>query len=102
MTKLELIGRMAVAAGISREQAKLALEAFTDGVTEALNQREELLGDERVRDWLGETTSGNPGSEVVIERMRDRIGRFVDGADQSDDITMLCFRYKGPGTKTRA
>ena len=37
MTKLELIGRMAVAAGISREQAKLALEAFTDGVTESLS-----------------------------------------------------------------
>ena len=71
-------------------------------MTEALNQREELLGDERVRDWLGETTSGNPGSEVVIERMRGRIGTFVDGADQSDDITMLCFRYKGPGTETRA
>ena len=53
-------------------------------------------------DWLGETTSGNPGSEVIIERMRGRIGTFVDGADQSDDITMLCFRYKGPGTKTRA
>ena len=94
--------------GVSFEEGAGALQPgdtlflFTDGVTEALNQREELLGDERVRDWLGETTSGNPGSEVVIERMRGRIGTFVDGADQSDDITMLCFRYKGPGTKTRA
>ena len=37
MTKLELIGRMAAAAGIRREQAKLALEAFTDGVTESVS-----------------------------------------------------------------
>ena len=38
MTKAELIGRMAATADISRDQAKAALEAFTDGVTEALSQ----------------------------------------------------------------
>jgi len=38
MTKAELIGRMATAANISRDQAKTALEAFTDGVVEALTQ----------------------------------------------------------------
>jgi len=36
MTKAELIGRMAAAADISRDQAKSALDAFIDGVTEAL------------------------------------------------------------------
>ena len=38
MTKTELIGRMAEAAGISRDQAKLALESFTDQVTSSLVQ----------------------------------------------------------------
>ena len=38
MNKTELIGVMAEAAGISRDQAKLALEAFTDQVTGALVQ----------------------------------------------------------------
>lgn len=38
MTKTELIGRMAEAAGISRDQARLALEAFTDQVTGSLVQ----------------------------------------------------------------
>ena len=38
MNKTELIGVMAEAAGISRDQAKLALEAFTDQVTGALDQ----------------------------------------------------------------
>ena len=38
MTKAELIGRMAATADISRDQAKAALEAFTDSVTEALSQ----------------------------------------------------------------
>jgi DNA-binding protein HU-beta len=36
MTKTELIGLMASSAGITRDQAKLAIEAFTDGVTASL------------------------------------------------------------------
>ncbi len=75
---------------------------FTDGVTEALNGREELLGEARVETWLSETSFGNPESTVLLERMRERISLFVGGAEQSDDITMLCFRYKGPETKTTA
>ena len=38
MTKTELIAAMAAAADISRDQARLALEAFTDGVTDSLRQ----------------------------------------------------------------
>ena len=38
MNKTELIGVMAEAAGISRDQAKLALEAFTDNVTASLTR----------------------------------------------------------------
>ena len=75
---------------------------FTDGVTEALNGREELLGEARVETWLSETSFGNPESTVLLERMRERISLFVGGAEQSDDITMLCFRYKGPEMKTTA
>lgn len=36
MTKAELIAAMSDAAGITRDQAKRALEAFTDGVTGSL------------------------------------------------------------------
>jgi DNA-binding protein HU-beta len=36
MTKIELIAAMADAAGINRDQAKRAIEAFTDGVAESL------------------------------------------------------------------
>jgi len=42
MTKTELIAAMAGAADISRDQAKLALEAFTDGVTGALSQGQDV------------------------------------------------------------
>ena len=42
MTKTELIAVMATAANISRDQAKLAIEAFTDGVTDALRQGKDV------------------------------------------------------------
>jgi sigma-B regulation protein RsbU (phosphoserine phosphatase) len=95
------IGGVSFQEGAGVLQPGDTLFLFTDGVTEALNEREELLGDERVQKWLGETAAGNPGSGVVVERMRGRITEFVNGAEQSDDITMLCFGYAGPGTEPK-
>ena len=34
--------------------------------------------------------------EAVIGNVHDGIEAFVGGADQFDDITMLCLRYNGP------
>ncbi|CAN5349450.1 HU family DNA-binding protein [soil metagenome] len=42
MTKTELIAAMAAAADISRDQARLALDAFTDGVTGSLQKGEDV------------------------------------------------------------
>ena len=70
-----------------------ALFLYTDGVTEALNPAEELLGEDRARQWL--TELAETGSEALLEKMRRRIADFADGAEQSDDITMMCFRYWG-------
>ena len=39
MTKAELIAAMADGAGLSRDQAKKALDAFTDAVTDSLKSR---------------------------------------------------------------
>ena len=72
-----------------------ALFLYTDGVTEALNPSEELLGESRVQGWLSELA--DRGSAELLEELRGRILGFADGADQSDDITLLCFRYRGQG-----
>ena len=42
MTKAELIAAMAAGADISRDQAKLALEAFTDTVSGSLQRGEDV------------------------------------------------------------
>ncbi|HOU32672.1 MAG TPA: SpoIIE family protein phosphatase [Synergistaceae bacterium] len=77
-----------------------ALFLYTDGVTEALNPAEELLGEERTRRWLAELSSLE--SAPLLDEMRRRISSFAEGAEQSDDITMMCFRYWGAGERLKS
>ena len=68
---------------------------YTDGVTEATDTSLELFGEERMLDALNQSPDSDP--ETVIRRMHDAIDVFVKEATQFDDITMLCFKYKGAG-----
>lgn len=69
---------------------------YTDGVAEATNGQNELYGTDRMLDALNRDPDAQPG-QVLANVMND-INSFVDGAEQFDDITMLCFRYMGvPG-----
>ena len=68
---------------------------YTDGVAEAANGKNELYGTGRMLDALNRDPDAQP-EQVLANVMQDITG-FVDGAEQFDDITMLCFRYVGPG-----
>ena len=67
---------------------------YTDGVPEATNGEKELYGTGRMLEALNRDPDAQP--EEVLARITQDINRFVDGAEQFDDITMLCFRYLGP------
>ena len=67
---------------------------YTDGVPEATNEQKELFGTERMLAALNRDPDAPP--EQVLEQVTQDIDRFVDGAEQFDDITMLSFRYHGP------
>ena len=91
--------------GIRYKEQTLQLEKgdilylFTDGVTEAMNQKEELYGEKRLKKILSfgenypEPTEKNGIVESVCRIVSEDITKFADGAEQSDDITMLCIRY---------
>ncbi len=66
---------------------------YTDGVTEAVNNEEELFTDPR----LWETANANLDKPLkeFTEAIKYEIDEFADGAEQADDITMLIMRYKG-------
>ena len=72
---------------------------YTDGVAEATNQNNELYGTGRMLDALNQNPDALP--EQTLANVAKDINRFVDGAEQFDDITMLCFRYAGPTTDTQ-
>ena len=70
-----------------------SLFVYTDGVPEAVNSRLEQYETDRMLEALNQ----NPDApaEEQIKAVRASIDRFVDKAEQFDDITMLCMTYKG-------
>jgi sigma-B regulation protein RsbU (phosphoserine phosphatase) len=67
------------------------LVAFSDGVTEAEDAAGRMFGDDRLRQALD--ACGQCDAEGLIEAVRASVRDFVDGALQSDDITLLALRY---------
>ncbi len=69
------------------------LYLYTDGVTEAIDASNEMFRMER----LLETLNGKKDASVsdIDAAVRTAITEFVKDAPQFDDITTLCFRYKG-------
>ena len=67
---------------------------YTDGVPEATNGSHELFGTERMLSALNRHADGSP--QDILKRVRECVDDFVGGAEQFDDLTMLCLEYKGP------
>ena len=63
---------------------------YTDGVTEAQNGRQELFGEQRLLSALNERKSLSV--QETCENVRANVDSFVGGADQFDDITMVCLK----------
>ena len=60
---------------------------YTDGVTEAMNEKEELFGDRRMLDAVNAAATRDARS--IIGTMRAALNGFVLGTPASDDVTML-------------
>ena len=69
---------------------------YTDGVTEAQTRDEKLFGPERLEKALNQKELSLP---ETLNHVRKAIGRFVKGADQSDDITMMILAFRGKKVK---
>ncbi len=82
MSRSEIIGRMSQSAGISREQAKLALEAFTDHVAATLKEGRDVRITGFGSFHLTERQAGmarNPRTGEVISRPASCTARFRAG-----------------------
>ena len=84
--------------GITYQEDTLQMEhgdtlvMFTDGVPEAMNPDFVEFGTERLDSILG--SMADKSSQEIVEAVKAGIDGFVDGAEQSDDITMLVLKRK--------
>ena len=69
------------------------LFVYSDGLPEAANPAQEMFGTERMLSALNTDPATSP--EETIRRVRHAVSAFVGDAEQFDDLTMLCFEYKG-------
>ena len=69
------------------------LFVYTDGVPEATNATEEMFGKDRMLDALRAQENSTP--QDILESVRESVTVFMNNAPQFDDLTMLCFHYKG-------
>ena len=69
------------------------LFVYTDGVTEANNQAEELYGLERFLSVLNKHQDVSP--KALLEAVEADVEQFAQNQPQFDDLTMLCIHYRG-------
>jgi len=69
------------------------LYIYTDGVTEAHNENEEMFGQKRMLEALNEGWFLSVGE--IDSLVRNRVNDFCGDAEQYDDITTLVFKYTG-------
>ena len=62
---------------------------YTDGVTEAMSVKKELYAEERLQKILMSDLSLD--AQETCKNVLEDVRKFTKGAEQSDDITMLCF-----------
>ncbi len=68
-----------------------AIFIYTDGITEAENNIKQLYSDNRLLELLNVNKSVK--AQEIIDIAFNSVKEFANGAKQSDDITVLAFRY---------
>ena len=69
----------------------MMLYLFTDGVNEAEDNDMNQFGDDKLISLLMDNSKSSP--EQIIEATFAAVQHHADGANQSDDITVMCFKY---------
>ena len=54
-----------------------------------------MFGTDRMLEALNKDPDAAP--KQTLQNVMEGIRAFMDGAEQFDDITMLCLKYRGPG-----
>jgi serine phosphatase RsbU (regulator of sigma subunit) len=72
------------------------LVLYTDGVTEAQNAAEDFYGKKRLKDAVA--ASSGLDCTGMHDTIQESLKAFTQGAEQSDDITLVVAEYNAAGT----
>ena len=72
---------------------------YTDGITEAVNSSDEQYGETRLLETIN--TLKTESAKSIIEKIKTNVKEFAQGVAQSDDMTMLAFKYNGKVEKQK-
>ena len=65
---------------------------YTDGLNEAENPEQQLFGNKRLVEMMASLTTAT--SEEVADKLKEAVEKHRAGAEQNDDLTLLCVRIK--------
>jgi len=87
---------LGIVPGMAYQSAEIALEpgdllvCYTDGITEAMNERREMFGEERLEEAC--RRYAECGAAEFIDRVYEQVLEFTGDTAQHDDITMLAVK----------
>lgn len=94
-TGLGLANRQIFARTLEAERVVMApgdaLLLYSDGLTEAMNARQEQFGEDRLAGIVRQ--SDGLDAEGLMKRILDAVDEFVGGAEAHDDLTLVVVRY---------
>ena len=64
---------------------------YSDGLNEAENLQQEQFGAQRIINILSSTSSSK--AQDIVEKLKNEVDSFRNGAEPNDDLTMLCLKY---------
>jgi sigma-B regulation protein RsbU (phosphoserine phosphatase) len=110
-----LLGAQGIALGvmddINLEEVELNLANndvvvfYTDGITEAINGKEEQFGRERLIKLI--TQNSNLTAQELIDKIKHAVTDFTQGQEQFDDLTLVVLKslqanHEYPGKENRS
>ncbi|MDO9542384.1 MAG: PP2C family protein-serine/threonine phosphatase, partial [Kiritimatiellia bacterium] len=75
------------------------LVLYTDGVTEAMNPKQDLYSLERLRETAADISDPDP--KTIVDAIFQSVNAYAAGAPQSDDITILALHYNGKSSSVQ-
>jgi sigma-B regulation protein RsbU (phosphoserine phosphatase) len=72
---------------------------YTDGITEAMNEEKQQLGEKAIVDLL--KTERHLSAESIQQAILTKVEKFRGSAEQHDDVTMVVVKSKNGKTKTK-